>query len=76
MNKPTNQELKQAYSLVCQDILAKLQKAPVGESIRLGVLGAFKKRAYSMIIEGKNYQGYQFSFRAFSAVKQLGKHHV
>ena len=71
MNKPTNQELKQAYSLVCQDILTKLQKASIGESIRLGVLGAFKKRAYSMIIEGKKYQGYQFSFRAFSAVKQL-----
>ena len=70
MNK-SNQELKQAYSLVCEDMLAKLKKAPVGESIRLGVLGAFKKRAYSVIIEGKNYQGNQFSFRAFSAVKQL-----
>ena len=66
-----NKQLKQAYSLVGEDILAKLQKASVGESIRLGSLGAFKKRKYSMVIEGKTYQGYQFSFRAFSALKEL-----
>jgi len=66
-----NKQLKQAYSLVCEDILNRLQKASVGESIRLGSLGAFRKRHYSMVIEGKTYQGYQFSFRAFSALKQL-----
>jgi hypothetical protein len=66
-----NKELKQAYSLVCEDVLAKLSKASPGESIRLGSLGAFRKRHYSMVIEGKTYQGYQFSFRAFSALKEL-----
>lgn len=64
-------QLKQAYSLVCQDMLVKLQKAPVGESIRLGSLGAFTKRSYSLIIQGKTYQGYQFSFKTFSAIKNL-----
>lgn len=71
MNKPTQADLKQAYSLVCQDMLAKLAQAKVGESIKLGSLGAFTKRNYSMMIEGKSYQGYQFSFRGFSALKQL-----
>ena len=66
-----NKQLKPAYSLVCEDILTKLQKASVGESIRLGSLGAFRKRHYSMVIEGQTYQGYQFSFRAFSALKEL-----
>jgi len=64
-------KLQEAYSLVCEDILLKLQKAQAGESIRLGSLGAFRKRTYSLEIEGQNYQGYQFSFRAFSALKQL-----
>ena len=73
INKPTQQRLKEAYSLVCEDLLVKLAQAQPGESVRLGSLGAFKKRAYSMLIEGKTYQGYQFSFRAFSALKQLGK---
>jgi hypothetical protein len=73
MLKPTAQELKSAYALVSQDILTKLAQAQESESIRLGSLGAFRKRAYSIMIEGKTYQGYQFSFRAFSAVKQLGK---
>ena len=68
MNKTT---LKEAYTLVSQDILAKLAQAQPGESIRLGSLGAFRKRHYSMVIEGKTYQGYQFSFRAFSTLKQL-----
>jgi hypothetical protein len=67
MNKP----LKEAYSLVCEDMLAKLAQAQPGESIRLGSLGAFTKRSYSLVIEGKNYQGYQFSFRGFSALKSL-----
>jgi hypothetical protein len=71
MNKPTQQELKQAYSLVCEDMLAKLAQAKPGESIRLGSLGAFTKRNYSLVIEGKSYQGYQFSFRSFSALKNL-----
>jgi hypothetical protein len=66
-----NKQLKEAYALVCEDILARLAQAQPGESIRLGSLGAFRKRHYSMVIEGKNYQGYQFSFRAFSALKQL-----
>jgi hypothetical protein len=66
-----NKQLKQAYSLVCEDILNRLQKASPGESIRLGSLGAFRKRYYSIVIEGKTYQGYQFSFRAFSALKNL-----
>ena len=64
-------KLKAAYSLVCEDILNRLQKASPGESIRLGSLGAFRKRHYSIVIEGKTYQGYQFSFRAFGALKQL-----
>jgi len=68
MNKTT---LKEAYALVCEDVLVRLAKAQTGESIRLGSLGAFRKRHYSMTIEGKTYQGYQFSFRAFSALKQL-----
>jgi hypothetical protein len=68
-----NKELKQAYSLVCQDMLSKLAQAKVGESIRLGSLGAFRKKTYSLIIENQTYQGYQFSFRGFSAIKQLGK---
>ena len=67
MNKP----LKEAYSLVCEDILTKLHQAKAGESIRLGSLGAFRKRHYSMVIEDKTYQGYQFSFRAFGALKKL-----
>jgi hypothetical protein len=71
MNKPTQLQLKEAYSLVCEDILAKLAQAKTGDSIRLGSLGAFTKRSYSMVIEGKTYQGYQFSFRSFSALKQL-----
>jgi hypothetical protein len=71
MLKPTTLELKQAYSFVCQDMLNRLAKAQPGESIRLGSLGAFRKRVYSMVIEGKNYQGYQFSFWAFGALKQL-----
>jgi len=66
-----NKELKQAYSLVSQDLLTKLAHAKEGESIRLGSLGAFRKRRYSMVIEGKTYQGYQFSFRAFTALKNL-----
>ena len=66
-----NSQLKPAYDLVCQDILTKLAQAQPGESIRLGSLGAFRKKAYSVEIQGKNYQGYQFSFRAFSALKQL-----
>ena len=66
-----NKQLKQAYSLVCEDILNRLQKASPGESIRLGSLGAFRKRHYSMVIEGRTYQGYHFSFRAFSALKNL-----
>jgi len=70
MNKST---LKEAYTLVCEDILSRLVKAQPGESIRLGSLGAFRKRHYSMVIEGKTYQGYQFSFRAFSGLKQLKK---
>jgi hypothetical protein len=69
----TCKQLKEAYTLVCQDILARLAKAQIGESIRLGSLGAFRKRTYSVVIEGKTYQGYQFSFRAFSALKQLKK---
>ncbi len=71
MNNPTQQQLKEAYSLVCEDMLAKLQKASPGESVRLGSLGAFTKRSYSLVIEGQNYQGYQFSFRSFSALKNL-----
>lgn len=71
MNKSTQVELKQAYSLVCEDMLNRLKKAPVGESIKLGSLGAFTKRSYSLLIEGKSYQGYQFSFRGFSALKSL-----
>jgi hypothetical protein len=66
-----NKQLKAAYSLVCEDILNRLQKASPGESIRLGSLGAFRKRYYSVVIEGRTYQGYQFSFRAFRALKQL-----
>ena len=66
-----NKQLKAAYFLVCEDVLTKLQKASPGESIRLGSLGAFRKRHYSMVIEGRTYQGYQFSFRAFSALKNL-----
>jgi hypothetical protein len=68
MNKS---QLKQAYSLVCEDMLAQLKKAKPGDSIRLGSLGAFTKRSYSLVIEGKNYSGYQFSFRSFSALKSL-----
>jgi len=68
MNK---KEIQTAYNLVCQDMLAKLAQAQPGESIRLGSLGAFTKRNYSMVIEGKSYQGYQFSFRGFSALKNL-----
>lgn len=71
MNNPTQLELKTAYHLVCEDMLAKLAQAKPGESIRLGSLGAFTKRSYSLIIEGKTYQGYQFSFRSFSALKSL-----
>ena len=66
-----NKQLKEAYSLVCEDILTKLRHAQPGESTRLRSLGAFRKRYYSIVIEGKTYQGYQFSFRAFSALKQL-----
>jgi len=66
-----NKELKQAYSLVSQDLLTKLAHAKEGESIHLGSLGAFRKHRYSMVIEGKTYQGYQFSFRAFTALKNL-----
>ncbi len=65
--------IKPAYQIVSQDLLAKLAQAKPGQSVRLGSLGAFKKRAYSVVVEGKTYQGYQFSFRAFLALKQLGK---
>jgi hypothetical protein len=66
-----NKELKQAYSLVCEDMLNRLAQAQPGNSVRLGSLGAFTKRSYSLVIEGKNYRGYQFSFRSFSALKSL-----
>jgi hypothetical protein len=71
MNNPTQLELKTAYHLVCEDMLSKLAQAKPGESIRLSSLGAFTKRKYSLVIEGQNYQGYQFSFRSFSVLKNL-----
>ena len=69
----TQAESKRAYQLVSADILAKLAKARLGESIRLGILGAFRKSTYQVKSEGKLYKGYKFTFRTFSALKELGK---
>ena len=75
----TEKELKQAYSLVTQDLFNRLIKAKNNETIFLGSRGSFgslKKTEHQMTshMEGKSYGNtyafYKFRFTPSSKLKQ------
>ena len=75
----TEKELKQAYSLVTQDLFNRLVKAKNKETIFIGTLGSFgslKKTEGQMVshMEGKSYGNtyafYKFKFSPSARLKQ------
>ena len=71
----TQSQLKQAYSIVTEHLSQALLKAKVGESVRLGKLGSFKKTenqmtSYLASSQGQNYVYYRLLFKPFSHLKQ------
>jgi len=74
MNYP-EKELKQAYTIVAEHLTQALLKAKVGEPVRCGTLGSFKKTenqitSYLQNEEGRQYVYYRLLFKPFSKLKQ------
>jgi hypothetical protein len=70
MNYSQNQ-IKQAYQIVQQDLFNSLLKAKGGEKIRVGNLGKFTKT--EQMISSKKYGNhvyYKLSFSCFSKLKE------
>jgi nucleoid DNA-binding protein len=78
-NPYTEKELKQAYSIVTQDLFNRLVKAKANQTIQIGTLGSFgslKKTEHQMTshLEGKSYGNiyafYKFRFSPSARLKQ------
>lgn len=67
----TNQELKQAYQIVQQDLFNSLLKAKDKETIKLGSLGKFTKTEQGLNSPkyGQHIY-YKLTFRCFSKLKE------
>ncbi|KLL03860.1 MAG: hypothetical protein MRERV_32c033 [Mycoplasmataceae bacterium RV_VA103A] len=69
--KYTQQELKNAYQIVSQDLVHNLTKIKDGEGIRLNNLGTFiKTRQKIKDWEKRNHVYWRISFRASSNLKK------
>ena len=73
--QPTQAELKRAYTMVTQDLTQALLKAPVGETVRFGKLGSFKKTENQITSRLQNKKGiryvyYRLLFKPYTALKQ------
>jgi len=68
-------QLKEAYSIVTEHLTQALLKAKVGEPVRCGALGSFKKTenqmtSYLQNEKGQRYVYYRLLFKPFSKLKQ------
>ncbi|CAG8825909.1 10418_t:CDS:2, partial [Racocetra persica] len=77
-NHFTQKELKQAYDMVVNDLFDCFQQMEVGQSVKLGPLGVFKKTARQYDItddEGQRHKGsyYHFGFKMFKSSNTLGQ---
>lgn len=69
--KITQQELKQAYQIVSQDLVRHLAKIKDGEGIRLNNLGTFIKTKQKVKDwNKKNHVYWRISFRSSSNLKR------
>lgn len=71
----TQNELKQAYQIVSEDLFNAFLKAKPQQTVRLGKLGSFKKTENQMTSYLKNEQGQRYVyhrllFKPFSHLKQ------
>ena len=73
-NFPNAQQLKAAYQIVSEHFSQALLKAKVGEPVRLGKLGSFKKSENQITSrlqnpKGQTYVYYRLLFKPFSQLK-------
>ena len=71
----TQAELKRAYTMLTQDLTQALLKAPVGETVRFGKLGSFKKTENQITSRLQNKKGiryvyYRLLFKPYRQLKQ------
>jgi hypothetical protein len=71
----TQKELKQVYDIVVRDLFNCFQQMEIGQSVKLGALGAFKKTAREFDLvdsDGQRHTGsyYHFGFKMFKSVRQ------
>ena len=74
-NSITQKDLKQAYSLVTQDLFNSLVKAKTNQTIQigsLGSLGSFKKSEQKIksALDGNSYVFYRIKFTPSSKLKR------
>jgi hypothetical protein len=71
----TQKELKQVYDIVTNDLFDCFQQMEIGQSVKLGALGVFKKTAREFDLvdsDGQRHTGsyYHFGFKMFKSVRQ------
>jgi len=60
---------QQVFPYIVEDLISALHSAKVGQSIRFGKLGSFKKTRRQGTFNGKDYDVNSYRFKAFSALK-------